>query len=127
MNQDVHFRNILLRLESMGWLAINKKAGEAPEFLDLIWRSFTPVGKVRMKEITDIFIDAFPQFAFAKDLSHIKPEHFKNPSGIFREYLARMKSFCADLPPPPLCDAELDAFLGIVIWYTKMSLNPMTQ
>lgn len=107
-------RNILNRMFENRWIVSANITGE-----DHMWESYTPMGKRRMQEISDTFIDTFPQCFFNEDTTILRREHFKNIPEGWRLILNRLNKFCHELQPLTFSEDDLRAFVGFVSWYAK--------
>lgn len=86
---------------------------------DHLWENCTPMGKRRMREISDTFIDTFPQCFFNEDTTILRREHFKNVPEGWRLMLSRLNKVCQELEPLTFSEDDLRAFMGFVSWYAK--------
>jgi hypothetical protein len=114
VQNEENTKKILNRMFQNRWIARTDVTGE-----DHLWESYTPMGKRRMKEISDIFIDTFPQCFFNEDTTILRAEHFKNSPEGWRLILSRMNHFCRELEPTTFSEADLRTFIGLVSWYAK--------
>lgn len=107
-------KNILNRMFKNKWILSPEVYGE-----DQLWESYTPMGKRRMQEISDTFIDTFPQCFFNEDTTILRREHFKHVPEGWRLILTRLNKFCYELEPLTFSENDLRALMGIVSWYAK--------
>lgn len=107
-------QKILNRMFENRWIFSRDTTGE-----DHMWENYTPMGKRRMKEISDTFLETFPQCYFNEDTTILRREHFKHVPEGWRLMLSRLNKICEELKPLTFSEDDLRSFMGFVSWYAK--------